>query len=196
MGAVGIGVEALTPAQAQRRRRVLDAAATLAAAGGYDAVQMRDVAREAGVALGTLYRYFASKDHLLAACQVDFARRVQQQVRRRPPQGRTMADRVVDVLRRANRRIEREPRLMAALVTAISSPDPAVSPCQREVTAVMTDVLATPLEGLDPALRDGVVRALAHVWFSALLGWVNGWTTVGAVADEVESAARLLLRDL
>ena len=47
----------------------------LAAEGGYDAVQMRDVAGEAGVALGTIYRYFASKDHLLAACQVAFAAR-------------------------------------------------------------------------------------------------------------------------
>jgi hypothetical protein len=34
------------------------------------------------------------------------------------------------------------------------------------------------------------------VWFSALLGWVNGWTNVGAVGEELESAARLLLRDI
>jgi len=28
------------------------------------------------------------------------------------------------------------------------------------------------------------------------LGWVNGWTNVGAVGEELESAARLLLRDI
>ena len=33
--------------------------------GGYDAVQMRTVAERADVALGTLYRYFPSKIHLL-----------------------------------------------------------------------------------------------------------------------------------
>jgi hypothetical protein len=33
------------------------------------------------------------------------------------------------------------------------------------------------------------------VWWATLLGWVNGWATVGTVGDELESAARLLLRD-
>ena len=35
--------------------------------GEYEQIQVRDVAKRAGVALGTLYRYFASKEHLYAA---------------------------------------------------------------------------------------------------------------------------------
>ncbi len=194
--AVELDVEALTPNQAARRQRVIDAAMKLAADGGYDAVQMRDVASEAGVALGTIYRYFASKDHLLAACQVAFARAEQHRLELRPTQGDTAADRVVDVLRRATRAQERQPQLTAAMVTAISSPDPAVSGCQREVTAVMAAVLAGPMGDIDPKLKAEITRALSHVWFSALLGWVNGWTNVGAVGEELESAARLLLRDI
>jgi TetR/AcrR family transcriptional regulator, cholesterol catabolism regulator len=194
--AMEVEVEALTPNQAARRQRVIDAAMKLASEGGYDAVQMRDVGKEAGVALGTIYRYFASKDHLLAACQVEFAREIQRRLEEKPAQGDTAADRVINVLRRATRRTEREPRLMAAMVTAISSPDPAVEPCQRDVTEVMAAILAKPMSDVDPALREGVVRALSHVWFSALIGWVNGWTNVGAVGDELESAARLLLRDV
>jgi AcrR family transcriptional regulator len=194
--AVELDLDALTPNQAARRQRVIDAAMKLAAEGGYDAVQMRDVAREAGVALGTIYRYFASKDHLLAACQVEFAREEQRRLEQRPTQGDTPADRVVDVLRRATRAQERQPNLTAAMVTAISSPDPAVSGCQRDVTEVMASVLAGPMGDIDPALKAGITRALSHVWFSALLGWVNGWTNVGAVGEELESAARLLLRDI
>ncbi len=48
----------LTERQEARRRRILDASTRLASRGGFDAVQMREVAEEAGVALGTLYRYF------------------------------------------------------------------------------------------------------------------------------------------
>src|ERR671923_101750 len=99
--AVELDLEALTPNQAARRQRVIDAAMKLAAEGGYDAVQMRDVGKEAGVALGTIYRYFASKDHLLAACQVEFARDIQRRLEEKPAQGDTAGDRVVDVLRRA-----------------------------------------------------------------------------------------------
>ncbi len=50
----------LSPSQAARRERVVRAALDLGAAGGYDSVQMRDVATSAGVALGTIYRYFSS----------------------------------------------------------------------------------------------------------------------------------------
>ena len=69
-----VKIETLTPNQAARRERVIDAALELAAEGGYDAVQMRDVAGRAQVALGTIYRYFSSKDHLLAAAQVELWR--------------------------------------------------------------------------------------------------------------------------
>lgn len=67
------GVNALThrdlgsAAQRDRRRRILDATIELASLGGFDAVQMRSVAERADVALGTLYRYFPSKIHLLVS---------------------------------------------------------------------------------------------------------------------------------
>ena len=67
------GMSALTEddlgseAQRDRRKRILDATIALATKGGYDAVQMRTVAENADVALGTLYRYFPSKIHLLVS---------------------------------------------------------------------------------------------------------------------------------
>ena len=54
-------------AQRDRRKRILDATIALASEGGFDAVQMRAVADRADVALGTLYRYFPSKIHLLVS---------------------------------------------------------------------------------------------------------------------------------
>ena len=60
----------LTERQEARRRRILHASAQLASRGGFDAVQMRDVATRAEVALGTIYRYFPSKDSLLLAVMV------------------------------------------------------------------------------------------------------------------------------
>jgi TetR/AcrR family transcriptional regulator, cholesterol catabolism regulator len=185
--------DTLTANQAARRDRVVEAAMRLAADGGYDAVQMRSVAAEANVALGTIYRYFSSKDHVLGAALVSWATDLQRRIEQRPPKGATVAEEVVDVVRRATRAIERQPELAAAMVTAITSPDPAVRECQREMSQVMAAVIATPLGSLPADQRDGVVRVLSHVWFSALVGWVNGWGNVGQVGDELEIAARLLL---
>jgi AcrR family transcriptional regulator len=184
----------LTRSQEARRTRVLEAALLLASTGGYDAVQMRDVAAGAHVALGTIYRYFRSKDELLAAALVEWARSIEREVSATPPDGDTVADRVVDVLRRACRGMERDPQLAAALVTAISSPDPAVTTWQGELGATLLELLTVPLEGVPPSERDGIARVLSWVWFGSLLGWVNGWVNAGSAADELETAARLLLK--
>ena len=52
--------------QHQRRKRIVQAAAALGSRGGIEAMQMRTVSERAGVALGTLYRYFPSKEDLIA----------------------------------------------------------------------------------------------------------------------------------
>ncbi len=187
-------VDTLTASQAARRERVLRAALDLGASGGYDAVQMRDVAASAGVALGTIYRYFSSKDHLLAAAMVAWTHDLERRVGQRPPKGDTVAERVVDVLRRATRAMEKEPKLSEAVVTALLSPDRGAAACQEDVSATMTRILSQALgEDFDPAFKRQVTRTLGHVWFSALIGWVNGWSGMEKVADEVEIATHLIL---
>jgi AcrR family transcriptional regulator len=183
----------LTANQAHRRRRVVEAAVELASEGGYEVVQMRDVAIRSDVALGTIYRYFESKDQLLGAALAEWAEALERRLAQRPAVGDTAEDRVVDVVRRACRSIERNQRLSSALITAISSPDSGISRYQAEVDDVLVRILGGALEGMDEARRDGVVRILSQVWFAALIGWVHGWRGVRSVGDELEFAARFLL---
>ena len=49
---------------AETRRGILDAARALVAEGGFAAAQVSEVARRAGIATGTIYRYFSSKEEL------------------------------------------------------------------------------------------------------------------------------------
>lgn len=53
-------------ANAERRTRILDAAESVFARAGFHAATMNDVATEAGMSPGNLYRYFASKDAIIA----------------------------------------------------------------------------------------------------------------------------------
>ncbi len=65
------GTEATEAAEAaearieERRRQILDAAATVFARRGYHQARTREIAREAGLAEGTIYNYFPSKRDLL-----------------------------------------------------------------------------------------------------------------------------------
>src|ERR1700758_3354511 len=52
---------------AERQEAIIAAARALAAEGGMAAVQMAPVAARAGIAAGTVYRYFPSKTELVAA---------------------------------------------------------------------------------------------------------------------------------
>ena len=62
------GVERpLGPKATRTREAILAAAGRRFSAGGYQATTMADVAREAGVSLGTLYQYFRDRTDLVAA---------------------------------------------------------------------------------------------------------------------------------
>ena len=155
----------LTRTQQARRQRVIDAAMALGLDGGYDAVQMRDVAARADVAMGTVYRYFTSKDHLLAATLVYWVEQLAVRIEQHPPQGHQPADRVLEVLDRALRAMGRQPRLVAAVFTSLSSPDPAAVGCQQQITLLMEGIIAGAMG--EPVLPDMSERArmIGHVWY-------------------------------
>ncbi|AFY68109.1 TetR/AcrR family transcriptional regulator [Geitlerinema sp. PCC 7407] len=54
-----------TPSETETRTRILQAAQRLFARRGYDGTTTRDLAQEAGVAEGTLFRHFANKKAIL-----------------------------------------------------------------------------------------------------------------------------------
>ncbi len=178
---------------AARRQRVIAAAMELAASGGYDAVQLREVSARANVALGTIYRYFTSKDALLSAVSIEWTNELQRRVQRRPLQATSATERVVELLRRATNGMERQPRLSAALVRAMSSVDSTSSGVQVEAASVIQVLVEQAVADTGVELRPGVARTIGFVWFAALVGWVAEWPTVPSPGDEVEAAVRLLI---
>ncbi len=191
--AVSASTETLTTSQAARRQRVLVSALELAAEGGYDAVQMRDVATSAGVALGTIYRYFPSKDALLAAAMVEWMEDLERRVGQRGPRGSTTAERVFDVLRRAVATMERQPRLAEAVITALTSDDDAAGKASISTTDVMTRVMLQAFpDDVDAATEAAIAKVLGHVWFSCMVAWKNGVGDMPWIAEELEIACDLL----
>lgn len=190
---MAIASEVLTKSQAARRQRVLLAALELGAQGGYDAVQMRDVAGLAEVALGTIYRYFPSKDALLAAAMVEWMEDLERRVTARAPEGDTIAERVYDVLRRAVATMERQPKLAEAVVRALTSEDRVADGASGATSEVMQRVMLRAFPaGTDRETEADIARVLGHVWFSCLVAWISGVGDLVWVGEELNTACHLL----
>ena len=191
----------LTERQEARRGRILEATAQLAREGGYDAVQMRAVAECSQVALGTLYRYFPSKIHLLVAVLQDRLRRLHGTLHRRQPYERDPAARVAETLGRAFDALQREPRLADAMLHALTSADRSASAeveaVSRLTTQLILDALTAtptgPAAQPPPTERQlSAVRVIAYTWHSALAAWLSGRAPVAQVRTDVETVCGLL----
>lgn len=184
----------LTDRQAERRAAVLRAAIELAAEGGYDGVQMRAVADRADVALGTVYHYFSSKDHLLAESLSEWLAAFGRSVEAEPVRGASTLDRVLDLLRRTIDQMGSHRQVTAALISGFVAEGEEVAACQEALHETFSALMAT---AFDPDFpdddRDRIIRSLEHVWFSALIGWKNEWLSYDRASADLEDAARMLL---
>lgn len=185
-------------AQRDRRKRILDATIQLASQGGFDAVQMRSVAEQADVALGTLYRYFPSKIHLLvSALQREFER-TETALRDKPIEGDTTAERVITVLKRTTRGMQSDAQLTEALTRAFMFADSSVAAEIHQVGMLLTSMLTRAMypAGHEVTEEDvQIARVIGDVWLSALVGWVTGRTNAAETGQQIEIAVKLLLRD-
>jgi AcrR family transcriptional regulator len=190
-------------AQRDRRKRILDATIALASKGGFDAVQMRAVAERADVALGTLYRYFPSKIHLLVSALAREFEQANTNFDRKPVPGDTTADRVMYVLSRTTRALQRDPNLTEALTRAFMVADASVATeihvvgmqVTRMLMRAMHDPEVTSAE-VEPTEEDiAIAKVIGDVWLASLVQWVTGRASAADVSKSMDVAVRLLLRD-
>ncbi|MET7638694.1 TetR family transcriptional regulator [Streptomyces sp. NPDC005438] len=184
----------LTERQAARRRRIVEATTTLAREGGYDAVQMRAVAETSQVALGTLYRYFPSKVHLLVATMRDQLERLHHTLHAHPPRHPRASDRVAHTLLRAFETLQHEPLLADAMLRALNFADQHVSEEVASVSRLTTALIedAIRLEEEPSEERLSAVRVIGHTWHSVLIGWLTGRATMDQVRVDLHTVCQLV----
>lgn len=180
--------------QAQRQA-MLDAALDLARRGGYDAVQMRDIADAVGMSPGSVYNYFQSKDHLLSTLMIDWTTAFADRIEHRRPEGDNTADRIVDIFERASRTLTGDRDATEAMLVAVrhharASRDAAAKEAVNDLLArALQHAFAADFPRQD---RDEIVRILSHVWYALLIGWAAGWTSPDQIRADIAVSARRL----
>jgi AcrR family transcriptional regulator len=191
--------------QLRRMRRIVDAAVDLAEKGGFEAVRLRDVAEQSDVALGTLYKYFRSKEDILLFALNEEIERLEQSMVARPSMSGTPYERVCEFFRRGTRALARRPQFARAMIRSMTAGDAdtamKIAALQlrivRLVTAALRGVAPDVAAPLDQSSGDTREQAIAftvmQVWFSSLVGWAAGLHPERVVSEQVRRAAGLIL---
>lgn len=195
----------LAASQLRRIRRIVDAAVGLAEQGGFDGVRLRDVAETSGVAIGTLYKYFPSKEAILIYAVNEGNEGLERLMVESPPAGESPAERVTNFFTTATQAFTRRPDFARAVLRAIAASDQATADQQAGFHLRIGRMIIAALRGeahdasrplSEPIGSDkekSIALILNHVWFAALLGWSSGLHPASAVPDRMAQAIELIL---
>jgi AcrR family transcriptional regulator len=183
----------LTDAQRARRDRIVDAGLTLLNERDFDKIQVKDVAEEANVALGTLYRYFSSKEHLFAEVLVRWAGTLRTHISRNPLRGATDAQRLTQVINRSVRAFQRQPSLARLVATLETSSDPYATEILDRLGRTTGDIYVEAIHDLDRETAHRIVVVVDAVLAARLRSWVAGRISIATMNDDLADTIDLLL---
>jgi TetR/AcrR family transcriptional regulator, cholesterol catabolism regulator len=183
----------LTHAQQARRDRIVEAGLALLAERDYDKIQVKDVAEEANVALGTLYHYFSSKEHLFAEVLVRWAGTLRTNISRNPLRGPTDTQRLTQVMNRSVRAFQRQPSLARLVATLETSSDPFATEILARLAQTTNDIYVEAIQDVDRDTARRIVGVIDAVLASRLRSWIAGRISITAVSDDLADAIALLL---
>lgn len=183
----------------ERARRIVITAMEMAEKDGYDGLRLRELSERAGVALGTVYRRFSSKEEILAAALELLVAQLRDQLQRWMVPGETPEERLQGFFGIGTQILGQSPKLSAAMLRTVSSGDPELSEKVLRYHDQMTELILAVYRGEfseEPPSNDerALAELLQNVWFGALVGWTGGMHTTEVVMEQMTTATRLLLR--
>src|ERR1700712_5245654 len=154
---------ALTAHRRRRRQRIVQAAIELIEERDYGSVQMRDVAQRSDVALGTVYRYFSSKEHLYAAALAEWGAGVIPHLGPGGVQADTDAERLQRVLRRVIDSHRKWPQIMRAEMILEKSDDPNSKALLQQFSQRYDSAILATLRDMSPTNAEAVAYMVQSV---------------------------------
>lgn len=159
--------------RAARREEILAAAVRVFARNGYAAARMEEIAKEAGVAKGSVYLYFDSREELLAAAFEGLGARSAQILREAMAGPEPAVERLAGMVRGIMHYLSRERDLSRVLLDLWSAGRGENSPIDMAV--VYDDYRAAITRLLEEAWDEGAtlpVDPTAHA--SVIIGAIDG----------------------
>ncbi|MEE2032298.1 TetR family transcriptional regulator [Rhodococcus chondri] len=193
IGVARDGAEPTSVEQRERHLRIIDAASRLASEHELARVQMTEVAKLAGVAIGTLYRYFPSKTHLFVGVLLH---RLELSADRIPAPGADVSpqDAICAALIALTRQLVSRPKLALAMLVSNSTATVSAVPDALRVDELFQQLILRVGGITGPTEQDrDAVRLLAMLWFGVITVYLNNRATLEETEADIRLSCRLLL---
>ena len=164
--------------QEEKRTNILDAAARVFAREGFHNAKIGDVAKEAGVAHGTVYLYFKGKDELLISLFKESLSTVVEYVGAEIQKEKNAEDKLKRMISLQIDLIETNPDLTALMLVELPQTGKFLSNGSIDELAAYIDMIANILkEGVaEGAFDDSIdVNVVATVIYSGIQGVATRW---------------------
>ncbi|MFD0855689.1 TetR/AcrR family transcriptional regulator, partial [Actinomadura adrarensis] len=146
----------------ERRNRIIEAALAALDEQDYEEIRINEVAQRAKVALGTLYRYFSSKEHLYAVALDQWLANISVD---KPFPGQHPDERIRARVHAVIRAFEQRPQYFKLNVQLYGSKSPEVQPIRTSIASRAQRVLTRDFEGLGPdTSRDAATMLWAIIY--------------------------------
>lgn len=162
----------------ETRRRIYDAALQSFRDNGFEQTTMRDIARQAGVALGAAYYYFASKEAIVLAFYEEMQERGHDTTLEAIASYKKLRERVRVVLDNRFALLEPNLRFLGALFKHSPDPEDALSPFSKETEEIRDkaiELFRAAIEGSDVKVSADLMPHLPRLLWLYQLGLILFW---------------------
>lgn len=185
------------PTSAEQRQRydaILRAAATRGSMQDMERVQMQDVARDAGVAIGTLYRYFPSKVHLFTGVLRAQVLRNNVRLADLVSPGSEPVAAVGDMLVAIGRQMAANRTLSLSMIQANNLAQRLEGSHTTVIDSAFEEMVLRAAGVGEPTIDERRrVRLVMQCWFGVLMSMLNGRSTGEEAEADIRRACELLL---
>lgn len=184
--------ETLPGDQLARRQRIVRAALHALARSDHEDIKINDIARESNVALGTVYRYFTSKEHLLAEAFTQWQSVLKVKLATFAPAGVTEPDRLSEVFRQVINAFQLQPRFFRFMTFLEGTSDPYAAAIFNATGAVFNETIEATLGGPLSDDQKAILGTVSAVFEHSMRKWITNRLTINNVHERVDTAIRLI----
>jgi AcrR family transcriptional regulator len=174
--------------QADRRASIIKTVLQLAEEGGYDRIQLREISKRSGIAMRTIYKYFGSREALIASTMAEWRT---QSLRRAmaAAKGDNFVDRYLSIMHYSFNVFRAKPKLWEVIARMQREGQPLDQGIEIDAA-----LMRHAFEDVDATFFEEFERLIGSLFYSSLMFSVFGKYSFDETWSHIERTVRRFAR--